>query len=53
MLLILLLVVLLFAVAPGWPHSRRWGSYRYYPSGALGAVLVVVIALMLLGRLSY
>jgi len=47
MLLILLLVVLLFAAAPAWPYSRRWG---YFPSGTLGAVLVVVIALMLLGQ---
>ena len=48
MLLILLLVVLLLALAPTWPYSRGWG---YRPSGALGAVLVVVIALVLLGRL--
>lgn len=48
MLLILLLVILLLVVAPAWPHSRRWG---YYPSGALGAVLVIVIALVLLGDL--
>jgi hypothetical protein len=47
MLLILLLVVLLFVLAPAWPYSRRWG---YYPSGTLGAVLLVVIALMLLGH---
>jgi len=48
MLLILLLVVLLLALAPRWPYSRSWG---YYPSGTLGVVLVVVIALMLLGQL--
>ncbi len=47
MLLILLLVVLLFVLAPAWPYSRRWG---YYPSGTLGAVLLVVLALVLLGR---
>jgi len=47
MLLILLLVVLLLVFAPAWPYSRRWG---YYPSGTLGAALVVVIALVLLGR---
>jgi hypothetical protein len=47
MLLILLLIVLLFALAPAWPYSRRWS---YYPSGTLGVVLVVVIALVLLGR---
>ena len=48
MLFILLLVVLLLALAPAWPYSRRWG---YYPSGTLGVVLVVVIALVLLGQL--
>jgi Protein of unknown function (DUF3309) len=48
MLLLLLLVVLLLVLAPVWSHSRRWG---YYPSGTLGAVLLVVIALVLLGRL--
>jgi len=48
MLLILLLVVLLLALVPAWPYSRRWG---YYPSGTLGTVLLVVIALVLLGRL--
>ena len=47
MLLILLLVVLLLALAPAWPYSRSWG---YYPSGTLGAVLLVVVALVLLGR---
>ncbi len=48
MLLILLLVVLFFALAPRWPYSRNWG---YYPSGTLGVVLLVVVALLLLGRL--
>jgi hypothetical protein len=48
MLLILLLVVLLLVLVPAWPYSRSWG---YYPSGALGAVLLVVIALVLLGKL--
>lgn len=51
MLLILLLVLLLIALAPNWPHSRRWSRYRYYPSGTLGAVLLVVMVLVLLGRL--
>jgi len=48
MLLLLLLVVLLLAFAPAWPYSRGWG---YYPSGALGAVLLIVIALVLFGQL--
>ena len=48
MLLILVLVVLLLALAPAWPHSRRWG---YYPSGTIGAVLLVVVVLVMLGQL--
>ena len=48
MLLILLLIVLLLAVVPAWPHSRSWG---YRPSGMLGTVLLVVIVLALLGRI--
>jgi hypothetical protein len=48
MLLILLLIVLLLAVVPAWPHSRNWG---YRPSGILGTVLVVVIVLALLGHM--
>ncbi len=48
MLLILLLVVLLLALVPAWPYSRGWG---YYPSGTLGAVLLVVVALVFLGHL--
>ena len=47
MLLILLVVVLLLALAPAWPYSRNWG---YYPSGTLGAVLLVLLALVLLGH---
>ncbi len=48
MLLVVLLLVLLLAVFPTWPHSRSWG---YRPSGVLGAVLVVVIVLALLGHI--
>lgn len=48
MLLVVLLIVLLLGVVPAWPHSRNWG---YRPSGVLGAVLLVVIALVLMGRI--
>jgi len=47
----ILLVILILAVLgmlPAWPHSRSWG---YAPSGTAGTVLVIVIALVLLGRL--
>jgi len=48
MLLILVLVILSLALAPAWPHSRRWG---YYPTGTIGGVLLVVVLLMILGQL--
>ena len=48
MLLLVVLVVLLLGSLPAWPHSRSWG---YAPSSGLGAVLVVVIVLMMLGRI--
>jgi Protein of unknown function (DUF3309) len=46
-LLIIILVLALVGALPAWPHSRAWG---YYPSGGLGLVLVIIIALVLLGR---
>jgi hypothetical protein len=44
--LLLILIILLFVIAPVWPYSRGWG---YYPSGGLGTILVIVVLLMLLG----
>ncbi len=48
MLTILLIVLLLMLIGamPTWPHSRTWG---YYPSGGIGIVLVILLALLLLG----
>jgi hypothetical protein len=48
LILLVLLVVLLLAAAPAWPYSRDWG---YYPSGALGTVVLILVILMLLGYL--
>jgi hypothetical protein len=47
LLLLIVLVLLLIGTLPTWPHSRAWG---YTPSGVLGAALIVVLVLMLLGR---
>ncbi|WP_172204290.1 DUF3309 domain-containing protein [Niveibacterium sp. COAC-50] len=47
-LLLIVLIVLLIGAIPTWPHSRSWG---YLPSGGLGLVVVVIIALLLMGRL--
>ncbi len=49
MLLLIFLIVLLFAAVPTWPYSREWG---YYPSGALGAIVLVVTVLVLWGHLN-
>jgi hypothetical protein len=45
LLLILLVVV---AVIPTWPHSQNWG---YNPAGVLGFILVVLVVLKLLHKL--
>jgi hypothetical protein len=46
-LLLILLIVLLVGAFPTWPYSRGWGNY---PSGLLGAVLVVLLLFVLLRR---
>jgi hypothetical protein len=45
---LLVLILLVVAVAPAWPYSRSWG---YYPSGLLGVLLVIVVALAFMGHL--
>lgn len=47
-ILVVIAVLMLFGVLPTWPHSRGWG---YGPSGALGLVALVLVALLLSGRL--
>jgi hypothetical protein len=47
-ILLVILVLLLIGALPRWRHSSGWG---YYPSGGLGLVLVVVLALVLLERI--
>jgi hypothetical protein len=47
-ILLVVLVLLLVGALPAWPYSRGWG---YYPSGGLGLVVVVLLALLLAGRL--
>lgn len=47
-LLLILLILLIVGALPAWPYSGGWG---YYPSGALGVILIVVLVLFLAGRI--
>jgi len=49
LLLTLIVILVLLSVVPAWPHSRTWG---YGPSGVLGAVLLIILILMLIGVLT-
>jgi hypothetical protein len=46
LLLIIILLIVLFAGAPVMPYARGWG---WGPSGGVGALLVVLLVLFLLG----
>jgi hypothetical protein len=46
-ILIVVLILLLIGALPTWPYSTAWG---YGPGGALGALLLIVVVLALLGR---
>jgi hypothetical protein len=46
-LLLIVIVLLLLGALPTWPYSAGWG---YYPSSGLGAVLLVLVVVALLGR---
>jgi len=48
LILVILLVVLLLGALPSWPYSQGWG---YYPSGAVGTILLIVVVLAVLGRI--
>jgi hypothetical protein len=47
-ILLVVLILMLIGAFPTWPHSKSWG---YYPSGGLGLLVVILIALLLLGRI--
>ena len=46
--LLVVLVLVLFGVIPGWPHSKGWG---YVPGGVVGLLLAVVLILVVTGNL--
>jgi hypothetical protein len=48
LLLLIVLLLLVIGALPSWPHSAAWG---YAPSGILGAVMLAVLVLFLMGRL--
>jgi hypothetical protein len=48
LVLLVFLVLLLLGALPTWNHSRSWG---YFPSGGVGLLLVIVLALVLLERI--
>ncbi len=45
---LIILAVLAIGALPRWRHSASWG---YYPSGALGLAVLVIIALLLTERI--
>jgi hypothetical protein len=48
LIILIILIILLIGALPTWPYSSGWG---YFPSGALGLVLVILLILLLMGRL--
>ena len=42
------LILLLIAVVPAWPYSRRWG---FYPSGGVAAILLLTMVLLFMNRI--
>ncbi len=47
-ILLVVLVLLLVGAIPSWSHSRSWG---YGPSGGLGALVLILVVLMVMGRI--
>jgi hypothetical protein len=47
-ILLVLLILMLFGALPTWPHSRNWG---YGPTGGLGLLILILLALLLMERI--
>ncbi len=47
-ILLVVLVLMLIGSIPTWSHSRSWG---YGPSGGVGVVVIILVALLLTGHL--
>ena len=48
LILVIILVLLLVGVFPGWQHSQGLG---YGPTGIVGVLLIVLLVLLLLGKI--
>lgn len=47
-ILLIVLLLLVLGALPTWPYSTGWG---YYPSGALGLILLILLILVLLRKI--
>lgn len=47
-ILLIILILALIGSLPTWPYSAGWG---YYPSGGLGAIVVILLILALVGAI--
>jgi hypothetical protein len=47
-ILLVILILALIGALPTWPYSAGWG---YYPSGGLGAIVVILLILALVGAI--
>ena len=47
-ILLIILIVILIGALPTWPYSSGWG---YYPSGAVGLIVLILVILLLMGRI--
>ena len=47
-ILLVILILMLLGALPTWGHSRSWG---WAPSGGLGAIVLILVILWLLGYL--
>jgi hypothetical protein len=50
-ILIVILVLILIGVFPGWGYNRGWaaGPYGYAPFGGVGLILIILLILLLTG----
>ena len=47
-ILLVVLILMLVGVLPVWPHASSWG---YGPSGIVGAIVLILLVLLVMGKL--